>query len=121
MTQVLIFGDSLVSGLKPSGCEVTEACHPGATTYQLTWDFPNLTTYLQEQSWDYVVILAGTNDLGNSPHDVITPVKAIIEWVKCIRAYGSKPIVCTLIHDGFNEQLEENLPPDDVTCVRGGN
>jgi hypothetical protein len=45
---LLLFGDSLVEGIAPLGYDVTCACHPGATTRELTDGFPTLTSYLNE-------------------------------------------------------------------------
>lgn len=107
--RVLIFGDSLAADLAPPGFDVTVASHYGATTWQLTHDFPSLSHYVTTTRYDAVVLVAGTNDLGQGtpPADV---VRAVLEMARSLQLLGIVPIVCSLLHDAFNDELLEQAP-----------
>lgn len=109
LPRVLIFGDSLAAALAPPGFDVTVASHFGATTWQLIHDAPSLQHYLTTERYDAVVLLAGTNDLGHgsTPDSV---VRALLEMARTVQLLGIVPIVCSLLHDAFNEVLLEQAP-----------
>lgn len=75
-SELLIFGDSLADNLSVSGYDTTCASHSGATTYQLTFGFPCLATYVYTKPWKCVVFIAGTNDIGQYESDVATSVSS---------------------------------------------
>jgi lysophospholipase L1-like esterase len=106
MKKVLVFGDSLAEGVLLPEFDVTTACHPGYTTFQLSEGFPNLRYYLETSSYDIVVMIAGTNDLADSD-DVVTPVRVIMDMANLALSLGVTPVLNTLMHDAFNLHLRE--------------
>jgi hypothetical protein len=106
LKKVLVFGDSLADGilLDCSFFDVTIAAHHGATTEQLLHVFPSLCWYLHETKFDWVVVIAGTNDLGQGISMTET-VSNLTIMSQQITQTGAKSAMCTLIDDDFNELL----------------
>lgn len=114
---VLVFGDSLAENVSPPGYDVTIASHPGATTYHLQREFPNLQHYLTSRHHSVVVLLVGTNDLGQGrlPQEVAS---SLLDLSNEAEALGCAVVMCTLLDDAFNEVLETALSnrPRIVLC-----
>lgn len=103
MNKILIFGDSLADGIDDLSENVTNTTHFGATIEQLN---ANFDFYLNENQYNIVVVIVGSNDLanGNDPKDV---VQSLLELVQEAMNRKSNIIMCTLIHDQFNTILSD--------------
>ncbi len=100
---ILIFGDSLVDGLQ-FNCNFHIEKFPGITSEQLLRNDFDLNFYLDEDNYDVVIIIIGSNDLGHgvSNYDIINNIISLhqIAWNRNI-----KTIVVGLLDKKFNEEL----------------
>jgi len=111
----------MVEGVNLSNTDCTTAAHPGCTTHELEFGFPNLRFYLEERAkmiskYDIVIINAGTNDLDPDDQVATKSVESVLRMAELAQAFGARTIVSTIIHDVFNKDLQELAPDAVVIC-----
>nr|WBF71184.1 hypothetical protein [Megavirus caiporensis] len=110
---ILIFGDSLVDGLQLN-CNFHIEKFPGITSEQLLHNDFDLNFYLDEDDYNIVIIIVGSNDLGHgvSNCDIINNIISLhqIAWNRNI-----KTIVVGLSNQKFNKELSKKLEKYDST------
>ncbi len=116
--KVLIFGTSLADGLTVGAdgagvCKVVSRW--GETTVGLLHTSPTLRDELQKESFDIVILMAGTNDLANDvlPHYAIDNLMRMHR--QCKSAGVPLSIGCTLVHDTFNRAYKERCKMARIT------
>jgi lysophospholipase L1-like esterase len=110
MFRVLIFGDSIADGLAVKGAACEVCSRWGEPTSALLAGFPGLDYYLDGKNreagkdFDAVVLVAGSNDLGNDafPRE---PIDNLMRMHRKCRSRDVVSISVTLLHDEFNAQL----------------
>ncbi len=104
---ILIYGDSLAQGLTLSKPHHTEA-FPGYTIEQLLNNIFGLSFLLDEDQYECVVIIAGTNDLGCSlNHNEI--IDNLIELHRIAWNRDIPTIMVLTYNREFNKKLKEKL------------
>ncbi|AEQ32797.1 SGNH hydrolase-type esterase domain-containing protein [Megavirus chiliensis] len=110
---ILIFGDSLVDGLQLN-CNFHIEKFPGITSEQLLRNDFDLNFYLDEDNYNVVIIIVGSNDLGYgiSNNEIINNIISLhqIAWNRNI-----KTIVIGLSDKKFNKELSKKLEKYDST------
>ncbi|AZL89838.1 ankyrin repeat protein [Megavirus baoshan] len=85
---ILIFGDSLVDGIKLN-CNFHIEKFPGITSEQLLCNYYDLNFYLDEDDYHIVIIVIGSNDLGQniSENNIIDNIISLhkIAWNRNIK------------------------------------
>lgn len=123
MSKILLYGDSLLSHITtlPSGdMKVTNACVSGLTiktALQEESKRRGISSFLQKESFDFIFICLGTNDIGQGdlPHREVIPnlmllLKTIQSHAHQIVVFGF-PYAETASRDLQNQlvQADENL------------
>ncbi|AQN67927.1 SGNh hydrolase super family [Saudi moumouvirus] len=110
---ILIFGDSLTTGLHLSDNFHIES-FPGSTSEQLLNNDFGLDFYLDEANYTTVIIIVGSNDLGHnfSQKEIINNILSLhqIAWKRNL-----KTIVVGLRDKKFNNMLLRELNNYDST------
>ncbi|AVL94470.1 hydrolase [Moumouvirus australiensis] len=108
---ILIFGDSLASGLYLNDDQHIEK-FPGSTSEQLLYNDFGLDFYLNEDNYTIVIIIVGSNDLGHDldENEVIRNIISLhqIAWNRNI-----KTVVVGLSNKNFNGKLLTELDKYD--------
>ncbi|QGR53614.1 hydrolase [Moumouvirus maliensis] len=110
---ILIFGDSLASGLYLDNDYHIEK-FPGSTSEQLLHNDFGLDFYLSEDNYTTVVIIAGSNDLGHGFNEKEV-IKNIISLHQIAWSRNIKTVVVGLSNKNFNKNLLIELDKYDST------
>ena len=104
--RILIFGDSLADGLKMSVSEQETVSRYGESSYGLLHFFPNLKYYLENNKYDLVVLIAGSNDMAN---DALTcfALENLKKMHQMCSRFGVLSMATTIMHDKFNIDYQE--------------
>lgn len=109
MKKVLIYGDSLVDGIKLDQFEYSLECNPGFTTRDFLVQEEKdigLTSLLDEDNYDYLVLIMGTNDDLYSQQQIEESHANICNLVKYLDV-STKLIVCTIMNEKWNNCLRD--------------
>lgn len=83
------------------------ASYWGWTTEALFHGFPNLAYHLEQNQYDVVVLIAGSNDMANDSIPKFAIDNLMRMHRQCKQANVAMSVGVTLLHDEFNQQYLE--------------